>query len=167
MIDRMGRPAINTALIGFPEADEGRNAKRNAYNATAQADWATDWSPEIAANLAILDSLDTVCGNQPLFDAAPGGYGLLAAILADDQLYVNTAAETYNGVYLGVEVNAGGVFANADMGGRTLSADVIATSYTALAAGLLDGSIDDGVTVDSLANHTEAFPFIGPPHPAD
>jgi hypothetical protein len=49
------------------------------------------------------------------------------------------------------------------MGGRTLQADVIATSYTALATGELDGSVDDGVTVDDVNNHTDSFPFIGPP----
>ena len=47
------------------------------------------------------------CGNQVLAGPAPvaGRYKALADILADDQLYVNTASGTCN-QYLAVEANA-------------------------------------------------------------
>ena len=69
-IDRMGRPAINTALNhgfdgsgGVPSGSA--NAAKDAYNAdSAVGTWGQTWAPVFAPNLAILDALDTgVCGN--------------------------------------------------------------------------------------------------------
>ena len=65
-IDRMGRPAINTALNhGFDGDATAAQAAKKAYN--EQSDPAT-WVqnvPEFMKNLAIIDALDTgFCGNK-------------------------------------------------------------------------------------------------------
>jgi hypothetical protein len=63
-IDRMGRPAVNTALNhGFDVTAASEPAKK-AYNEdSSRANWGTN-VPEFMVNLAIVDVLDTgVCGN--------------------------------------------------------------------------------------------------------
>ena len=69
-IDRMGRPAINTAL-NFAFTDETPtttpgNTQKDAYNADKDiATWRTTYLSEFSKNLAILDVLDGgVCGNS-------------------------------------------------------------------------------------------------------
>ena len=64
-IDRVGRPAVNTVLTkGFDPTAAAQTAKK-AYN--ENADKATWLAPanigEFALNLAIVDVLDTFCGN--------------------------------------------------------------------------------------------------------
>jgi hypothetical protein len=62
-IDRMGRPAISTALVKSfndetPTSTAG-DAAKDAYNADKSvATWPTTYAPELATNLAILDLLD-------------------------------------------------------------------------------------------------------------
>jgi len=162
-IDRMGRSGINTAVTDPFFADATAHGQTtDQYNGLAPAQWAS-FAPRIAANLAILDSLDTVCGNQLLAgpDAAPGRYDTLAGVLADDQLYLNTASGTCT-QYLAVEANAVGI-ANSDCGGRTLFYDTIDTSYSVLAAGVLSG-VGDGIPTDADGNRSAtAFPFLGTP----
>lgn len=163
-IDRMGRAGVNTALTAPFEADSTKaNQVKDNYNAAAQSQWAS-YSSDIASNLAILDGLDTVCGNQLLAgpDAVPGRYGALAGVLADDQLYVNSSSGTCT-LYLAVEANAVGI-ANSDCGGRTPLYNTIDETYSLLAAGALSG-VTSGITFDadggaSLTN----FPFFAPPN---
>lgn len=163
-IDRMGRPAINTALNHTFDLDA--TAKDDAKNAWNANDDPSKWSAyveEIEKNLAILDGIDTVCGNQLLADMAKTDatrYATLATVLADDRLYVNTTGPTCD-IYLGVEANAVGI-GNDDCGGRTLQYDVIETSYSALAAGMLDG-IDDTIGISDAAKG-ETFPYLVAPH---
>jgi hypothetical protein len=165
MIDRMGRPAINAALIGTFEANSTTtNAAKDSYNVSLQASWA-GYSTNIAASLAILDGLDAQCGNQLLAGAtaAAGRYNTLAGVLAEDQLYVNTASTTC-GQYLAVEANAVNVVPNNDCGGRAPTYDVIDTSFSVLAAGALTG-VTDGINADGDGNihsNTE-FPFLASP----
>lgn len=65
-IDRMGRPAINTALNrGFAASSApGLAASKDAYNQNSDpATWVAS-APEFMKNLAFVDALDTgVCGN--------------------------------------------------------------------------------------------------------
>jgi hypothetical protein len=65
-IDRMGRPAINTALNNTfnPDGSAAGSAK-DAYNQDGSVGtWQQTWIPKFAPNLAIIDSVDTgVCGN--------------------------------------------------------------------------------------------------------
>ncbi len=163
-IDRMGRPAVNTALDKTFTPDPMRDPAEDAYNAdTAKASWQTTYTPIFAAQLAILDSIDRNCGNQLLAGATAtaGRYDGLAGALADDQLYVNSASSTC-GQYLAVEANATNVVPNDDCGGRKPEYDVIETTYSVLVAGALSG-IDDTITNDSTFK--ASFPYLGDANP--
>jgi hypothetical protein len=160
-IDRFGRPAINTALIAPFQGDAAmRGMKRDSYNHDATASgWGGAWTAEIKTNLAILDGLDTVCGNQLVADATAQRYAALAGALADDEQYLKSDATTCT-AYLAVEANALGVLANSDCGGRTLDYDVIDESYSVLAAGALSG-VGDGIAKTATTSST--FPYLGAP----
>jgi hypothetical protein len=164
-MDRLGRPAINTVLNhGF---DTAGGAAKDAYNQDGSpGGWAAAYAATFAANLALIDTLDTGlscngvctpdatqiagagCGNQAFYNDMPGGggapiatsYATLAGVLTDDQLYldtkVTTAELTTHAGYLAVELSAFGVVQNTVGGGRAPTMDVIDTSYTALAIGI-------------------------------
>ena len=127
-IDRMGRPAINTVLNSLFEPNATKKAaKRDAYNhALDSASWATTTldgaavpavkiAGEFSAYLAILDAVDaghpdvtqSGCGNLPAYMLPASGtsYAGLAGLLADDQLYIDTARSQCDR-YLAVELNA-------------------------------------------------------------
>lgn len=165
-IERMGRAGITTATQG---AFEGDSAKKNAIKDTYNADstrtgWKANFATGIASALAIYDSLDTVCGNQ--FAAGPAGagrYDALAGVIADDQVYVNTATGTCS-VYLAVEANATGIIPNSDCGGRTPLMDVIDVTYSVVAIGAVSG-VTDGIPVDADGTHSNtSFPFLANPN---
>jgi hypothetical protein len=178
-IDRMGRPAINTATIDTfvyinngtltPGDNTVRGASQDAYNADGnESAWGTTYGDKIALQLGVLDSLDTNCTNQLLScgNVAQGEdcYADLAGILADDRLWVRidgTDCSATAGIYLAVEANAVGI-ANADCGGRRPIDDVIQTSYSVLATGTLD-AVDDEITAPA-GLHPDAFPYMATPH---
>ena len=170
-IDRMGRAGVNTAATApfFRESVEEEKQLHDdvsdAYNSASDPDeWGTLFADRIAGNIAILDSLDTVCGNQLLAgdDVAAGRYAALAGVLADDQLYVNTASGSCQ-QYLAVEGNAVGI-TNTDCGGRTPLEDSIDVTYSVLAIGALTG-VTDGVAkdADGTASIT-TFPYLDAPN---
>jgi hypothetical protein len=162
-IDRVGRAAINTALNNTFNGDEmAKGAAKDLYNAAGPDEWSS-FQGDFAASLAILDSLDTVCGNQLLASTEiENRYQALAGVLADDQIYVNLNSGEC-GVYLGLEAEVvGAVDAGiGGCGGRTPSDDVIERSYSVLAAGALAG-IDDTIAADD-GEQTAQFPFLGIP----
>jgi len=168
----MGRAGVNTALTNpfFRESVASEESQHERilddYNAANDpSQWVARFSLLIAPNLAILDGLDGVCGNQVLAGPAPvaGRYKALADILADDQLYVNTASGTCN-QYLAVEAKAIGI-GNTDCGGRTPLENTIDITYSVVAVGALTG-VTNGVTsdADGTASLTE-FPFLDRPVP--
>jgi hypothetical protein len=176
-IDRMGRPAINTAtndtfLVpsasppGFKASDDiTRAAAEDDYNEESDSTtWVTKFAPTIALNLGVLDSLDGNCENQIAScknDQMAGGcYNTLAGVLADDRLWVKTTS-TSCGAYLGVEADAV-LAANMDCGGRRPIDDVIKVTYSVLAFGDTT-SFDDGITAPN-GLHPDTFPFFGAPH---
>lgn len=164
-IDRFGRPAINTALnkAFAPDAMVANKAK-DAYNADVDAaKWAATYSAEFSGNLAILDSLDTTCGNQILAGGMPvaGRYTTLAGALGDDRLWLKTDAMACS-TYLAVEANATGLLANEDCGGRKLDYDVIDTTYSALAIGAFTG-VGDGIPADAKTKGA-MFPYLAGPN---
>ncbi|MEO0323828.1 MAG: hypothetical protein AAF447_12785, partial [Myxococcota bacterium] len=165
-IDRSGRPAISTATVSTFTPDETRDARRAAYtNSADPSTWVSDFQDEIAGTLAILDSVDTVCGNQLLAGDMPvaGRYDGLAGVLADDRLWVNAASGTNDGnLYLGVEAQALGVLPDGGAGGRRPTDDIIERSYSVLVAGAL-GGIDDGLPTDDATHDNGAFPFLAAP----
>ena len=158
-IDRMGRPAIATALISsFNET--GKGAAKDAYNANAvPSTWVTAYKDEMARNLAILDSLDANCGNQ-LFVSLTTGYVTLAGVLADDRLWLKSDATTCT-QYLAVEANATGALANTDCGGRKTNYEVMKTTYSVVAIGAFSG-VTDGVTPLAKSS-VAAFPYLAAP----
>jgi len=162
LIDRMGRPAINTALNHpFDNNPEAKEMAKHKWNTDEPEAWASH-QEEIEKNLAILDGIDTKCGTQILAgqDAVKGRYSGLAGALADDRLWVNTEG-TSCGTYLAVEAHATGLLMNTDCGGRTLKYDVIDASYSVLATGMFSGVVD-GVGVPDDVNG-EVFPYLAPP----
>ncbi len=162
-IDRFGRPAVNTALNHtFDPNSAEAGASKDSYNADNNSSgWATKWAPELAKNLAILDALDSNCGNQLLADkdAGAGRYLPLAGVLADDRMWINTDSTTCT-EYLAVELNALGI-TNTDCGGRKLDYDVIDTTYSATALGAPTGF---GDTIDAPAKTKgTTFPYLAAP----
>jgi hypothetical protein len=157
-IERMGRPAINTALNHAFDGDMmTKDAAKDAWNTAARQDWA-GFSAEVADNLGILDSLDTVCGNQFLAapdPVMPDRYDALATVLTDDRLWVKLDGMTC-AAYLGVEVGMD------DCGGRRLSDDVIDISYTVLATGGMP-VVGDTIGPDPVKTAAEAFPYLSDP----
>lgn len=192
-IDRAGRPAITTALIAaFSPAGAAKTAIRNAYN---QATDATAWKTtviqpgvtieaELEANLAVWDAFDTGmpmvasagCGNvmHYLGPAGPTSYQFTAAVLADDELHVDTSRGNDCTVYFALELEylSGGTFVHSTCGGRTPSRSVIDITYSILAAGSNGLDIPaNGFTPKlkgSLVPHADVkepmFPFLGSPH---
>ena len=162
-IDRMGRPAINTATIMTFAGDDERGPAQNEYNSNpAPTDWATDYVATIAGSLGVLDSLDATCGNQlTCADTAAGCYDTNATVLSNDYLIVKGNATQGCNTYLAVEANFLGV-TNDDCGGRVPKYDVIETSYSALAGVGLAG-FDDTIAVPPHAQ-IEQFPYLGTPH---
>jgi hypothetical protein len=182
-LDRMGRPAINTALNNpfNPNTDQQGIAKDDYNGEADQAAWAQlmiEGKPvtkEFAGNLAVIDALDGVCGNQLLAagdasgDAGLAEYAALPQVLADDELYVDTSVgDCTAGTlpnYLAVEARSLGLPLTA-CGGRTPLDDVMDVTYTLLASGGTT-KVSDGIDADAdpaaPASLTD-FPFLNPPN---
>ncbi len=191
-IDRMGRPAINTALnhtfdpTCYNNADAGPGScnSKDAYNQDngPTSNWSVPPNPDGGAvtgyfaqffgNLAIYDSLDGVCGNQAGYNFTSMGttypaYSTLATVFSQDALWVNTNSSTC-GVYLGVELNTLGV-SNGDCGGRTLTENVMDETYSLLSgdfsvsdAGVPSFPVSNGITTPSAAPMS-TFPYVAAP----
>lgn len=175
-IDRMGRAAVNTALINPFGTAAGKTSgqSKDEYNAnTDAATWATAFAPQIQTNLAIFDALDGTCGNQVLAGATLNAtrYSTLAGVLADDRLYVRTDKTTC-AAYLGVETDAVGLTTSGDCGGRTPVEDTIKETYSLLVIGQLTGVTDGLPTIGNTGlgaegdgfPSTTTFPFLNLAH---
>jgi hypothetical protein len=174
-IDRVGRPLINTLLTNpfdlyRPPAatvNDTSDQTRAAYNADSGSEsmWVKNWSPAIAQHLGYFDGLDGQCSsgsaatNQLGFGVTLPAYGLLARVLASDQLLVDTS-RTVCKTYLAVEQRALGLDPTlTDCGGRTLDIDVVDRTYTLLTNPTMP--LSDGVT--RAASASSAFPYFPPP----
>ena len=204
-MDRMGRPAVNTALNhGFDKTSAAGPAK-TAYNQDESVGtWPQSYTAEFMKNLAIIDVLDTGlscangactpetspglsdgCGNQVLYNmqafgggtAAANSYQMLAGILANDQLFLDTSKKSCDlpmshQNYLAVEFNVVTTVANTTCGGRAPTNDVMDTSLTALAFGVNGFNATDGmftpVVKDGAGPHmgvtNDTFPFLAAPN---
>jgi hypothetical protein len=172
--DRMGRPAINTALNntflytlggGTPVTDMERHDAEGDYNGDDDAaGWAATWGNDFAVSLALVDSLDANCQNGLASggdETDPMNYATPSAVLANDWLLVKGDASEACGMaigYLAVEANFLGI-ANDECGGRKPSYDVIDASYGGLAAGDL-AAVPDGVAAGIGAMSEDAFPYL-------
>jgi len=178
-IDRNGRPGVTSALVGTFTAtdDTTRNDLKDDYNADADpSTWVSEYQDTIHSQLAVLDGLDGTCGNQLAFDANPlddgsSDHDFLAALLANDRLWVDSTNTTCMGGYLHVELQALGVDVPG-CGGRMPAQDVIDATYSVLAGGLplltagTDGgpAVTDGVPFeDEDGAPTATFPFLAAP----
>jgi hypothetical protein len=162
-VDRAGRPAITAALISTFNP-EGQATVRDAYNRSGQLN--RDFLETMEQSLGVLDGLDGNCGNQLLANMAAEGqprYRPLAEVLLDDQVYVHSDRVGAPSVYLGLEAELvlGGNVSGGG-GGRAPGDDVIARSYSVLAAGVLSG-VDDGVSRDDETHDQDVFPFLAEP----
>jgi hypothetical protein len=170
IIDRMGRPAINTALTDpfWDTAGDGsmladHQMKQDTYNGQAPADWAMNID-NFKDKLAVYDALDANCGNQIAFGfGGTVGYTTLATVLADDELYVFTGssatpAPTCN-TFLAVEVATLANTAPTDCGGRAPKYNTIDVIYSALAAGVTSG-VSNGITSDADGAPPATFPYL-------
>ncbi|MGE5185113.1 MAG: hypothetical protein ACM31C_23755 [Acidobacteriota bacterium] len=178
-IDRMGRPAVNTALNHVFDTDmTAEGSAKDAYNADGGAGtWQTTYLNEFAKNLAILDALDTTltatgCKNQVGYNGNAGGggsamacpgatcsYNFMSGVLADDELYLDTAKTTCK-FYLAVEFGVVSGLGNDTCGGRAPDYDVIDFSYTALAVGIAGFSTDGNYVPafgDGVPAHTDTL----------
>ncbi|MEM9487900.1 MAG: hypothetical protein AAGC55_02085 [Myxococcota bacterium] len=185
--DRMGRPAIATALQArFDDVfKQDQDAALDAYNQDGDvAGWSTAYSGAdggFRSHIAIFDSLDTAtlagdgCGNEGnlLADLELAGgearYQVFATVLADDRLYVDSGEGSCPDLgYLAVEARFIGLPLDG-CGGRTPTMDVIDVSYTALATGLAGGNplaVGDGIGEDPDGpTDNNTFPFLLAPTP--
>ncbi len=167
-IDRAGRPLTSNALIAPLGPDELTDRRREAYNRAAQADW-PQFSGEIQRSLGLYDGFDGTCGNAWLAEsdarAVPLRYHVLAKLLADDRIWVNskaTACRRYLAVELAELANPGSSDApGGDCGGRAPDYDANDVFRSLLVLGRTNG-VDDGVDVDDHRPSTD-FPFLVAP----
>jgi len=142
-IDRMGRPAVNTALIG--------SARKDDYNmATDPSTWASMFQTEMVAALDFVDSLEGTTGNALLGDS-----NALAGVLVDDRLLVDPAIASC-GQYLAVELGD-----TSACGGRTLTEDVIDVTLDGLVA--FGAGVSDGVDANDR-EFMATFPYLATPN---
>jgi hypothetical protein len=165
-IDRMGRPAVNTALNNAFNADAtSKGLAKDAYNGNADQRTWINYTGEIEKNLAILDALDGVCGNQVLADTTktdPSRYAPFATVISDDRLWVDSRTATCT-TYLGVEAAATNILPNTDCGGRKPNYEVIKLTYTLTATGQIGITITDGTTQIPAKTMVATFPFFAAP----
>ncbi|HZX26596.1 MAG TPA: DUF4331 family protein [Telluria sp.] len=164
-IDRMGRPLTGNGLLAHLGDDDEADAYKLRYNAATPAT-AGEFVPVIAQSLALYDGYDGRCGNQLMIDAAAPPaqrYTPLARLLADDRLWVNSAATTCTQLFA-VELASlpGGARHRNDCGGRTLHYDAVNVYRSLLASGTND-AVTDGVSADDQQHSDTRFPFLAAP----
>jgi hypothetical protein len=164
-IERVGRPLTGNALLGPLAPDSVSNARKEAYNRAAPADWSR-FTADIARNLALYDAFDRSRGNQWLADPRAEGttrYRALAKLLADDRLWINANAATC-ARFLAVELTAlaGPPVPNNDCGGRTPNYDAVDVFRSLLMNGTSTG-LEDGVARDDRLHSVTRFPFLAAP----
>lgn len=159
-LDRVGRPLTGNALLGTLATAQVSEKLKEEYNAATPAT-AARFVPEIEKNLGLYDGFDGKCGNQLLASKSVSGAGRyreLAALLADDRLWVNSAAGVCK-QFFAVELGLGN-----DCGGRTPTYSA-ANVYRSLLANGTSVGIDDGLTRDKQEHSSTTFPFLAAPGP--
>jgi hypothetical protein len=158
VIDRMGRALTENALIGTFDSEDASNARKEQYNRAPEEAWAM-FAPDLAETLAIYDGFDGICGNQLNAGrrADAGRYIKLAMLLADDRIWINSAASKCEHSF-GVELQQG------DCGGRTPGYDAVDVFRSLLVNGKTSG-VEDGVPQDDGKHSDRDFPFLAPPRP--
>lgn len=190
-LDRMGRPGVGEFLIatlGGADAADRQAAYRQASDPKT---WATTplaknvtIESELRANIGPFDAIDAGlvinsttlpgCTNTLGYQKPVGAtsYQTLIDILADDELYLDTAKGTCATYFsLELELASAETLLHDTCGGRTLGLDALDVLISVLVAGLagLDQSARFAPLFHSAATAhadiTDAFPFLGAPNP--
>jgi hypothetical protein len=164
-LNRVGRPLTKNALLGLFAPDDVGDQLKEQYNAATPATSAR-FIPEIEKGLALYDAFDGNCGNQWLADreALPlMRYRVLAAVLADDRLWVNSASSVCTQLFAVELANLAGQTAlTNDCGGRTPNYNAANAWRSLLVKGTTVG-VDDGLDHDEREHSTTVFPFLAAP----
>jgi hypothetical protein len=139
VVDRMGRPAINTVFIPSNPFEPDEASQEDAFNFNKPHLDQKKFRGEVVDTLTLLYSLNDSAGDDPSDDAAT--VEALADILLPDLLTVNLTQET------------------AFLNGRGLPDDVIDAELGLITEGL--------ISTDCIANDSiflEAFPYLGEPN---
>jgi hypothetical protein len=172
-IERVGRPLTGNGLIGPLAPGDASDRRKEAYNRADQRSW-PQFTPDLAQTLALYDGFDGTCGNQWnqwFADRKPEAskrYEVLAKILADDRLWVNSGSASCK-QFLAVEMTelsdplqTTSDSPSADCGGRTPDYDAVDVFRSLLVGGLTSG-VTDGVDEDDRVHSTSEFPFLAQP----
>jgi len=164
-LDRMGRPLTGNALLGTLATDKVSDKLKEDYNRATPAT-AARFVPEIEKTLGLYDGFDGKCGNQLLASkqvTGAGRYHELAALLADDRLWVNSASGVCTQLFA-VELAqlAGQGALKNDCGGRSPTYSAANMYRSFLANGTSTGT-DDGLTRDAREHSATKFPFLAAP----
>lgn len=163
-LDRVGRPLTGNALLGTLATAAISDKLKEEYNRATPAT-AARFVPEIEKNLGLYDGFDGKCGNQLAASksATAGRYHELAALLADDRLWVNSASGVCT-QFFAVELATltGPSAVDNDCGGRTPTYSA-ANIYRSLLANGTPAGIDDGLTRDKREHSSTVFPFLAAP----
>jgi hypothetical protein len=148
-IDRMGRPAINTALIGSADKDN--------YN-QASSDDGAQFAAQMEASLAFVDGLDGNTNNGFL----AGARSALAGVLAADYLIVDISKDDCTNGYLAVEVGLVTETPHTLCGGRTLEEDIIDKTLQVLVDAGGAVTVSDDIDTNNVQFSTD-FPYVASP----
>ncbi len=171
-INRVGRPLIANALLAPLGPDDVSDKLKEQYNEATPATSA-QFIPEIQKSLGLYDGYDCKWGNQLLADrdadltdpdTEPSlRYRALATLLADDRLWVNSAATVCTEFFAVELVHLLGQTAlSNDCGGRTPNYDAANVFRSLLVNGTTKG-VDDGLHHDEREHSSTTFPFLAPP----
>lgn len=159
-VDRVGRTLTGNALLGLMNDAIDADQLKERYNRAALKEW-PGFTAEIARGLARYDAFDGHCGNQWLADAStgPDRYARLAALLADDRLWVDSRFGRCDHAFA---VELGTSQDLHDCGGRTPSIDTI-DAFRALLIHGDSSDFSDGVSRDKPMPSSTRFPFLAKP----
>jgi Domain of unknown function (DUF4331) len=165
-LDRMGRPLTGNALLATLAPNDVSERLKEQYNRATPATSAR-FASEIEQSLGLYDGFDGKCGNQLLANKeapATARYHALAALLADDRLWVNGASSVCTQLLAVERAHLAGQSAlSDDCGGRALSYSA-ANVYRSLLADGTTVSVDDGVNHDEREHSATEFPFVAAPN---
>jgi hypothetical protein len=153
--DRMGRPAINTALIPpVPRNSSAQTERRNAFNAGHPRNDRRDFS----------GNMKTVF--QTFYGRTPADATALTNLLLPDMILFQVGNPNGFGTFVTSGTGQGGFFAGTVLGnGRRLRDDVIDIELNIITNGGIttDNVPDDNGTriTDGNMGTTAAFPYIG------
>jgi hypothetical protein len=161
-IDRVGRPLTNIVFVDALATANGQSHDEvlDGYNAESDPDnFVAPYAELIGGSVALLDAADGACGNGLGGDVTGDPatrYLPLAALMADDRLYLNKEERDCNG-FFGIErvaLGAGGELC----GGRTPGEDVVTALYSAAVNGAESFAGDADLISDGLTRDVEPPP---------